>query len=348
MQFTGARGRSSRGDGRNDGRADTVDEIPPLKRRPPSAALSAAQPPPSAALPSTPPPSAPPLSPPPSPPTAGWLGHARIGPHKREHHQAPIRAQGIAGTHVPSTQLVLACRQSSVDEPDPMASSFQTICAISRAFFDWRDYAHEEDVCHLIEFLGSVSDETRSALLGALMSAGAGDGGAEPISAKPAASSRAHPRWRRWLVVPSWLQSLCACASLLGAVCCLLTYNGLRSTLCISPRWPRRSPEAEDIIGGAARAPERRSRCGLCWHGWRAWARVWSSSVRFWRVFPWVVATMILFACGVLSLWVGQSRFGDDATLADAWGEALGFSLLWGWIVLDVLAVMLRSSVNGR
>jgi hypothetical protein len=57
---------------------------------------------------------------------------------------------------------------------------------------------------------------------------------------------------------------------------------------------------------------------------------------------------MILFACGVLSLWIGQSRFGDDATLADAWGEALGFSLLWGWIVLDVLAVMLRSSVNGR
>jgi hypothetical protein len=70
--------------------------------------------------------------------------------------------------------------------------------------------------------------------------------------------------------------------------------------------------------------------------------------VRFWRVFPWVVATTILFACGVLSLWIGQSRFGDDATLADAWGEALGFSLLWGWIVLDVLAVMLRSSVNGR
>ena len=49
-----------------------------------------------------------------------------------------------------------------------------------------------------------------------------------------------------------------------------------------------------------------------------------------------------------LCLWVGQSRFGDDATLADAWGVALGFSLLWGWIVLDVLAILLRSTVNGR
>ena len=233
-----------------------------------------------------------------------------------------------------------------------MASSFQTICAISRAFFDWRDYAHEEDVCHLIEFLGSVSDETRSALLGALMSAGASNGGAEVSSAKSATSSRPHPWWRRWLVVPSWLQSLCACASLLGAVCCLLTYNGLRSTLFISPRWPRRSPEAEDIIGGTASAHERRSRrrsrCDRGWHGWRAWTRVWSSSVRFWRVFPGVGATTILSACGVLSLWVGQSRLGDDATLADAWGVALGFSLLWGWIVLDVLAILLRSTVNGR
>ena len=331
-----------------------LEQLSTLKRRPPSASLAASQPPPSA-----PPPSAPP-----SPPTAGWLGHARIGPHKREHHQVQTtrftppgshhqvrtRAPGIARTHAPSTQLVPA--QSSVDEPDTMASSFQTICAISRAFFDWQDYAHEEDVCQLLEFLGSVSDETRSALLGALMSAGASNGGAEVSSAKSATSSRPHPWWRRWLVVPSWLQSLCACASLLGAVCCLLTYNGLRSTLFISPRWPRRSPEAEDIIGGTASAHERRSRrrsrCDRGWHGWRAWTRVWSSSVRFWRVFPWVVATTILSACGVLSLWVGQSRFGDDATLADAWGVALGFSLLWGWIVLDVLAILLRSTVNGR
>jgi len=88
-----------------------LEQLSTLKRRPPSAALAAAQPPPSAALPSTPPPSAPPLSLPPSPSTAGWLGHARIGPHKRELPPVLTPARELMG-------LVGVLRLSSSSEAD--------------------------------------------------------------------------------------------------------------------------------------------------------------------------------------------------------------------------------------
>ena len=88
-----------------------LEQLATLKRRPPSAALAAAQPPPSAALPSTPPPSAPPLSLPPSPSTAGWLGHARIGPHKRELPPVLTPARELMG-------LVGVLRLSSSSEAD--------------------------------------------------------------------------------------------------------------------------------------------------------------------------------------------------------------------------------------
>lgn len=111
------------------------------------------------------------------------------------------------------------------------------------------------------------------------------------------------------------------------------------------------------VAPAAAPPPPRKPRgpCGRCacyllgccgGLGW--WLRIWRHSKPFWRVFPWCVSVPMVVLCAGGTFYVAQGLFMDDPsnTMVLAWVETVSYSLGIGWLVQDVLVIIIRNNLK--
>jgi len=94
-----------------------------------------------------------------------------------------------------------------------------------------------------------------------------------------------------------------------------------------------------------ATAPPRK-RCCPNWREKR-WLRPWFycvwDSVRFWRVFPWLVALSIVGVTNFFTLWVAMAAFYGETKHLESWLQSVAISFGWAWLVQEPLIVIGRS-----
>ena len=79
---------------------------------------------------------------------------------------------------------------------------------------------------------------------------------------------------------------------------------------------------------------------------WRAYIKMWTTSVAFWRVFPWVVACTVIFICNFFTLYWLLDIFANDPANIVNWMHTLLIAFLQGWLVQDMLVIIIRNNIK--
>ena len=79
---------------------------------------------------------------------------------------------------------------------------------------------------------------------------------------------------------------------------------------------------------------------------WRAYIKMWTTSVAFWRVFPWVVACTVISICNFFTLYWLLDIFANDPANIVNWMHTLLIAFLQGWLVQDMLVIIIRNNIK--
>jgi hypothetical protein len=233
---------------------------------------------------------------------------------------------------------------------------------LTGAFEEWIEYAADPEVVALHRFLSHLERDVRERLVrsrllsGALFESGRASSAAFPPKATdyPADVPSPQEEGESSREGGSKRQEEAPAALVRTPSSAVVLRNGIRAA-------KGADGQSDDSNGTTEQKEKRRRRrericccCCCCPPGvvrcWRWWGGIWSgkggdASVRFWGVFPWVISVSMLMLFSFFSLYTAMSVFRDDTIYVVMWCEALGFSLMQGWLVQDVIVIVVRNNL---
>ena len=75
------------------------------------------------------------------------------------------------------------------------------------------------------------------------------------------------------------------------------------------------------------------------------WLYRLSQSYMFWRIFPWVVSVSCILVVNFILLLYAMRYFAFNSVLLHAWLETLGIALGFGFVVVDIIVIVIRNNL---